>query len=489
MRHLGLLACFAAPPAFAQTATGALASQREARALVDAALRAHGGDDAIAAAGPIVVTFTGRRTMIGQSQSPLAPYGTEPWPITTWFDLARNRIVEEQDNHFPGGYLIRYRFVVTADTAYTLNLDKVFDGPFVDRSPAEDLAGTRAWLARGFPIPLLLHARERAASLRRGDGGAVLAEADGSVVTLRFDASTHLLTGYETLGDHGFVGDNHTAVEWSGWKTQSGLVVPTIFRELRNGKPSREGALAVTFAPPDEALFAVPPGFGEAPPAPPPVRALADGVGLVHLPDETQVMYVDLGDGVLVVEAPSSSAMSELAIARIEAAVPGKPIVGVTFTHAHNDHAAGLRPYIARGVRIVTTEANRAYVEAQAAAAHTLLPDRLARAPRAPVVATFTGETVIGAGTRRVRLFSIGKTAHALDTLVAYLPSEQIVYQGDMLIRPRLGGGVVPGGELTRALERLVREKGLAVTQVVGTHGPPGTMADVREAIAKEPRR
>src|SRR5262249_15135142 len=212
----------------------------------------------------------------------------------------------------------RYRFVVTAETAFSLNLNGSFEGAVVDRSPAADLEGTRAWLARELPITLLLHARERAASLRRAGGDVLLADADGRIVRRRFAPSSRLLVGYETIGDHGFVGDDHFVVEWSGWKTQAGLVVPTVFREVRNGRSSREGTLAVAFAPPDEAAFAIPPGFVEAPLDPPPVRPLADGVGLVYLPDSTQVMYVDLGEGILVIEAPSSSAMSELAIARID---------------------------------------------------------------------------------------------------------------------------------------------------------------------------
>jgi glyoxylase-like metal-dependent hydrolase (beta-lactamase superfamily II) len=484
MNRLLVVTAFAAAPALAEPPPTAIALQREARGLIDAAVAAHGGEQAIAAAGPMTVAFVGRRTMIGQSWSPTAPYGTEPWKTTTTFDPARRRIVMEQDNHFPGGYLIQYRTVVDGDTAYNLNLDKMFDGPFVDRS--FDAAGTRAWLVRESPIALLQHARERAPSLRPAPGGATFAEADGSVVALRLDPATHRLVGFETISDHGFVGDNDVVVEWSGWKTDRGVTLPTAFRETRNGGPSREGTLTVTLAPPDESLFAIPPGFGDAPAEPPPVRMLADGVGLVHLPDETQVLYVDLGDALAVIEAPSSSGLNELAIQRIEAAAPGRPIKYVAFTHAHNDHAAGLRAYIARGVTIVTTEENRAYVEAVARAPHTLAPDRQSRDPRAPVLQIFRGETELGTGARRVRLYSIGKTSHVVDTVVAYLPAEQIIYQGDMLIRPRVGGGVAPGQELTRALARLVRDKKLAVKVVVGTHGPTGTMDTVRAAIGRD---
>jgi hypothetical protein len=107
-----------------------------------------------------------------------------------------------------------------------------------------------------------------------------------------------------------------------------------------------------------------------------------------------------------------------------------------------------------------------------------LAPDRQSRDRQAPVMQIFHHEIKLGG---RARLSSIGKTSHVVDTVVAYLPAEQIIYQGDMLIRPRAGRGVAPGKELTRALER---EKKLAVKVVAGAHGPTGTMETVREAIA-----
>ena len=78
----------------------------------------------------------------------------------------------------------------------------------------------------------------------------------------------------------------------------------------------------------------------------------------------------------------------------------------------------------------MTTAGNRGYVDVLAAAPHTLVPDRLSRAPREPIIDTFTGETVLGAGARTVRIASIGKTAHAEDTVVVYLPAEQASTRG-----------------------------------------------------------
>src|SRR5262249_8737805 len=106
----------------------------------------------------------------------------------------------------------------------------------------------------------------------------------------------------------------------------------------------------------------------------------------------------------------------------------------------------------------------------------------------APVVDVFRGEKLLNGGARSVRIFSIGKTAHSDDTLVIYLPAEQVLYQGDMLILPKAGTWVPPAYELTRALDKLVRDKGLVVQRIIGTHGRWGTMDDVRTALTRAPK-
>src|SRR5262249_10099276 len=162
----------------------------------EAALAAHGGVDKIEALAAVTVTAAGERLMIGQSRT-LASLDAETSRLTTTFDRAHDRIAQESEQGYPGGYLLKYRTLLTPTEGYTLDSGRHSDGPATHRPPAAAPAGARAVVARELPPLLLLHARERAATLRPSAAGVSFAEADGTMVDLHLDAGTRLLTGFE----------------------------------------------------------------------------------------------------------------------------------------------------------------------------------------------------------------------------------------------------------------------------------------------------
>ena len=56
--------------------------------------------------------------------------------------------------------------------------------------------------------------------------------------------------------------------------------------------------------------------------------------------------------------------------------IPNKPIRYVINTHAHYDHAGGLRTYVAKGATVVTHERNKPFFEKVWARPRTIAPDR-----------------------------------------------------------------------------------------------------------------
>ena len=110
------------------------------------------------------------------------------------------------------------------------------------------------------------------------------------------------------------------------------------------------------------------------------MKRLADGV---LLDTNTNHMYVEFDTFIVAVEAFADTASAAASIAAARAAIPDKPIRFVAITHAHGDHAGGLRAYIAEGVTVLTTPGNRAWVERMEAAEHTIKPDVLSRNPAA----------------------------------------------------------------------------------------------------------
>ena len=74
-------------------------------------------------------------------------------------------------------------------------------------------------------------------------------------------------------------------------------------------------------------------------------------------------LFVVFKDHVVVVEAPLNEERSLAVLAKIAEIAPGKPVRYVVPTHYHFDHSGGLRTYIAKGITIVTTPGNKAFVE------------------------------------------------------------------------------------------------------------------------------
>jgi glyoxylase-like metal-dependent hydrolase (beta-lactamase superfamily II) len=192
-------------------------------------------------------------------------------------------------------------------------------------------------------------------------------------------------------------------------------------------------------------------------------------------------LAVVLGDHVVVVEAPLNEERSLAVMAKIAETAPGKPVRYVVPTHYHFDHSGGLRTYIARGVTVVTTPGNRAFVERLAAAPHTIRPDLLARQPRPPVIETFTGKRVFGEGAGTLEVLDVGPNPHVTEAVIAYLPRAKAVFVSDLFTIPAQGPFPPASPALVHFGERI---KALAVETFAPGHGRIGTMEDLKAALA-----
>ena len=92
------------------------------------------------------------------------------------------------------------------------------------------------------------------------------------------------------------------------------------------------------------------------------IQRIADGVHYLTGGSHHSVA-IEMRDHVVLVEAPLDADRSRAVIAKVNEAIPGKPIRFVINTHHHFDHAGGLRTYAEQGATIVTHEMNRAYYE------------------------------------------------------------------------------------------------------------------------------
>ena len=148
----------------------------------------------------------------------------------------------------------------------------------------------------------------------------------------------------------------------------------------------------------------------------------------------------------MVVEGQGSEARSLAVIEEIKKAIPNKPIRTLINTHAHYDHAGGLRTYVAQGVTIVTHEKNKAFYEKAWARPRTIAPDSLSKAPKPAVFETVTDKKVMSGGGKTLELYYMKDTSHNMYNLFVYLPQHKLAFWGD--------GYNPPEGNEARDLQR-----------------------------------
>jgi glyoxylase-like metal-dependent hydrolase (beta-lactamase superfamily II) len=426
-----------------------------------------------------------------QSRRVEPPYDTEPATGTIALDLPQSRFVWTATSAFPGGFRNATRTVIDGPRGFNANLRQRTYANIPNRS---------VWTQRGvllrFPHLLLLSVLDDAAGLRwlgdvtiAGDRlrAVTVATPQGAQMALGFDPATKLLRAMATMGADPLAGDASNETLFSEYRRTGQLMVPGR-RVARNAgevvSEYRYGELAVGVAIPDS-LFAPPAGFTEATPPPqtPPVKELAPGVWDVR-GGGYHALVVAFTDHMFVMEAPGGG--SAEIIARVKELAAGKPIRFVAPTHHHDDHAGGMREFIAEGATIITTPGNRAYFERMGAARRTISPDAQSLRPQPTRVETISSKRrVLTDGTHTVELIDIGPSPHANEMLVAWLPAEGILFQGDLL---NLGAGriyPVSANPTTLHFAEWVRRSALPVKTIAGVHMEPGPASQLDEAVAQ----
>jgi glyoxylase-like metal-dependent hydrolase (beta-lactamase superfamily II) len=212
------------------------------------------------------------------------------------------------------------------------------------------------------------------------------------------------------------------------------------------------------------------------------VETLAPGVHVFqNIAGQNQnTMIVEFADHLVAVEAPGSSDGSDAVIKRVKELIPGKPIRFVVMTHHHGDHIGGLRGYIAEGATVITTPGNKGVVERTAAAPQN---DRLRKNPRPVQILTIDAKKrVLSDATRTLELMDIGPHPHAREMVVAWLPAERVLFQGDLFFVPANNAPFGPPQPSTVAFAKTLRNLKLPVERIASVHGTTATIAQFNEA-------
>jgi glyoxylase-like metal-dependent hydrolase (beta-lactamase superfamily II) len=178
----------------------------------------------------------------------------------------------------------------------------------------------------------------------------------------------------------------------------------------------------------------------------------------------------------------------------VKEVIPNKPITYLINTHAHFDHAGGVRTYVAEGATIVTLPMNQEFFERVWRNPHTLKPDLMWTSKKtAKFLPVTNGKVVLSDSKRPIEVYHQVGTAHGDAIVMIYLPVEKILVQVDAwnteaVTAPRIDtiGGEYVNSYMVNLYDNIVRLN-LDVRTLVPLHGPrTTTFEELRQAILLE---
>lgn len=472
-------------------------SYQQARRVLDDAIAAHGGVEALRAIKDFTLTEKGK--LYARFQSPTAepPFAVGTSEETLIVDTDRGFVFDDL-KAVNTGFNNWTKTVIKGTEGQTFDMWSKTTTPIVNAS-VNNFRGQ----IRRLPPFVLLEALDRASTLRwlgedeiggRRQKVISVLRPDNQLLTLSIDAQTNLLTRYGYLYADPVTGDSEIAQTYSGYRTIGKLQLPSGRVLYNSGGVIQETEytdLQINTRPADS-LFAGPTGFEKlsAPPATPPPPAVAKIAEDVYILEGLaggthNVLFVAFNDHVLVVEAPEQilyANNSVQALAKIKETVPGKPIKYLVLTHHHSDHAGGFREYVAEGTTIVTTAETKSFLEKAAEAESSLLPKFSGK--KLNIETLENKKRVFQDDKHVVEIYDVGPNPHAKEMLVVYLPKEKILFQADML--NAAPNGTFPiAQDPTISFSEKLQQLGLKVEKIYAVHGRAATPEELRTSIEK----
>lgn len=468
-------------------------SYEKAREVLDKSVAAYGGLANLRSIENFTLRAVGDTVQRNQSRKTFMAERT-PYQIDVTVDIKNNRFLQITKGGYPGGFSYQNGFVVNKTDGITFDLVRNTYNVRPNVQPAA-IRFRQRWI----PQYWVLNAVQQASRLRyvgkaefdkRPHHAVSYANEDGAENTLYFDEKTGLLSKFEGLGSDRFFGDVVFEMIYPAYRTENGHPIPTGRITKISDEPTEElrfEQLVFNTALTDD-KFKVPGGMKEVTfPAPQPFNKISETIYTVNA-GGYNVLVVGFKDYVFVMEAPGGDQISQQAIGQIKKIFPDKPIRYIAVTHHHDDHAGGLRTYIAEGATVISAPGEKTFFERIAKSKFTIEPDPLALNPKELKIETIkNGRRVLTDGVTTIEIFDIGAGPHTEEMLVAYLPNEKMIFQGDLLNRPANGDYPI-ANDTTVHFAKWIETKKLAVEKIIPVHGTITTMEELRQSVAEKQR-
>lgn len=441
----------------------------QALSIVERAADVLGGGDRLRALEALRYRFDGPAQFTFQGPSP-----DEPGEFQYVIDFARS--YEEQRANLMVGFA---RGPSVFENTRYLDLTSVDDASEAARQARlSPHAVLKAFLDAPATVSLIS---------RSADEDVVAGILGAQLVRAHIDAQTGILERVSWPINDLRRGDAFGQAIFNGYSEADGWLVPGRVRyeeadALILDLPFEIYSLGVEAQParPPEAEAAAGPGPTRGSP---PSESQAFGEGVVALYDvagpDYHALAVRTPDGVVLIEAPGSIP-DGLALAERASQALGAPVVLVAATHHHGDHSGGFAGAVAHGADAIVAEGHAQFFADMATAARSFVP--LSFEPRQDI----DHISVPAGGKReiegRIVAYDVGNT-HSREHLVFLVTDSGVLFQSDMAVF-LWDGSVEAARDQACTLLGYIEAHDLPVETIVGGHGRPGTVEDLRAAVA-----
>jgi glyoxylase-like metal-dependent hydrolase (beta-lactamase superfamily II) len=454
-----------------------LQAVNRANEVIDAALEAYGGAEAIANLNSVARKSHFTTWATNQSRSPGPPWDENEQDSFSVVDFENQTFVTKNKGS-GGGFDFDGSQVIKAEEGWQVDYRAGTVTP-IAQPDFDTTSGPFIRVTAPLLVKQLQNRRQTSHWLGEVDFEGrphdviTLVMEVGPALSLYFDKETHLLSRSErVLPPFGQVDYRFTDYE-----TVDGIPFSKTFKLFVNDQPNIYiDIISTEVNQPVEKYAAVPETLKwveAAPPQPTEVelQEIKEGVFLVGAAG-TYAMFVEMGDHVIAV---GGTAGIEDRIKALREVVKDKPIRFGVMTHHHNDHVLGVPAYQAEDATVLTVKEHEAVVRAAATDAGSLK------------LQLVEDKYVFDDGNRQLEIVDIGPTPHVEHLLVAWLPAEGILFEADHFPNPT-NGQMQPAQPVTKRLAEAIEERGMDVKIIVGAHSPRiASIDDLRQSLALSP--
>lgn len=469
---------------FPQNSNNTLDSYRKAFGVLEEAISAVGGKEAIANLNNVSFEMNGIAYARNQSPTPGFPSEQRKAEVKVVLEVKNDRTYLADKVTQPDGFIFEFFFVAGKEPGFNVNTTRDFYTPLPANSQN---AGT---VYRFVPAVILAKAFEQRGTLRwlgqqdfKGKKhDLIVVFWNGIQYTIYLDSATKLVSRFAFMAPDVAIGDVEVQFTFADYKKVGNLMLPFKVLTSRNEEQIRELNYSnyqtnIQF---DASFFKLPeryktiqfPRFG--------LKKMGEGVYLIEGFDggTTHAMAVEFKDHFAVIDAPGGSPGATQVINELKKIAPNKPVKYLILTHHHDDHSGGIRPYVAMDTKIVTVNANRSFFEKIASSTFSLAPDSLNGSSKKPDFMFVEKKKVFADETQNLEIHNI-KTGHSENIYLAYFPKQKILFQADLY--NWTAAPTVHTVTLFDAIEKL----GLEVETLVGAHGGIFSFEQVKKEVAE----